>query len=191
MVSTAEAKGGPVFNRQVEVTPDGGYLLIAGTTVEKLANENIYRTFGQRPAGLMVVDTESMSIVWREPTIGRLQVTPDGRWLLGTGSYWEDELDDEDGFGGLVAFGLKLIDLESLEVASHFWPELEVRLGAVTPDSKFAFVTTEGPGMEEWRRSGVNCEVDCLQLSVIDLQSGEIVGEILLDADQGIVSLVP
>ncbi len=191
VVSTAEAKGGPVFNRQVEVTPDGGYLLIAGTTVEKLANENIYRTFGQRPAGLMVVDTESMSIVWREPTIGRFQVTPDGRWLLGTGSYWEDELDDEDGFGGLVAFGLKLIDLESLEVASHFWPELEVRLGAVTPDSKFAFVTTEGPGMEEWRRSGVNCEVDCLQLSVIDLQSGEIVGEILLDADQGIVSLVP
>ena len=122
VVSTAEAKGGPVYRRQVEVTPDGRYLLISGTTVEKVEDKNIFRTFVQRPAGLTIVETKSMSIVWREATIGRFQVTPNGRWLLGIGSYWDDDLADEDGFGVLVAFGLKLIDLESLEVASHFWP---------------------------------------------------------------------
>ncbi len=45
--------------------------------------------------------------------------------------------------------------------------------------------------MEESRNSHVNCEVDCLWLSVIGLESGEIVGERLLDAHLGIISLVP
>ena len=190
-VATAEAKGGPVYKRQVQVTPKGRYLLVAGMTVEKVPNESPYLSFLERPAGLTIIETETMSVVFRESTIDQFQVTPDGRWLLGTGAYWDDDLADEEGFGGLVAHGLKLIDLDSLELAGHFWPALEARVGAVSPDSRFAYITTGGPGMQESRMSHTNCDVDCLRLSVIDLRSGEILAARLLDSDLSIMSLAP
>ena len=49
----------------------------------------------------------------------------------------------------------------------------------------------DGPGIEESRRSHANCELECLRLSVIDLQCGEIVAERLLDSDLTIMSWVP
>ncbi|MPZ49720.1 MAG: hypothetical protein GEU75_10585 [Dehalococcoidia bacterium] len=189
-VSTAEAKGGPSYRRIAELTPDSRYLLISGSvTLEEIKDNE--RSLKDRPAGLVVIDTEKMSVVFREGTTSVFDLSPDGRWLLAYGSYWDESRADDKGFGGLVAFGLKLIDLQSFEVVRHFWPNEEARVAAISSDSKYAYITTDGPGMAEWRRAGINCTADCTLLNVLEMSSGELVSQLPLGEMEGIISLAP
>ena len=193
VIGTAHAKGNPTYSRQAQVTPDGRYLVISGTQAHEEETEDANRRWTDRPAGLVVIDLETMEVVLREPDVAWLNLSPDGRRVLATGYYYDETLMDEDGLGGLVAFGLKVIDLQSLDVVAHLWPDAEVSLAALSPDSRYAYVRSDGPGLEALRRTPPpkpECGPDCWLVHVVDLQSGEVIATRPLSENEGIISLV-
>jgi hypothetical protein len=190
-IGTAEAKGGPQFFRQAAVSPDGRYLVSSGI-VSFLKDDPEYEGESyQRPAGLLVIDTMTMSVVYREKTSSTFIMSADGRWLLSTGAYWDDARADSQGFGGGVGFGLKVIDLVALAEVGHLWPDEMVWLAATSPDSRFGYILADGPGMLAARESNSACLADCRRLSLVDLATGRAVAERLLGADESIASLGP
>ncbi len=195
LVGTAEAKGGPSYSRRAQVTPDGRYLLISGmVSLKEPGTADRNPRPKDRPAGLVVVGTKKMTVVFREETAAWFKLSPDGRWLLTYGSYWDESRADANGGGGLVAFGLKLIDLDSLRVVRDFWPTENMDVSAMSADSSHAFIFRDGPGMVELRRNGGNagpCRDDCWRLGVIDLQTAEVIADRPLTQGLGVISLAP
>jgi hypothetical protein len=181
---TAEAKGGPYYHRQAEVTADGRYLLISGSLAKDERGSGLGPPWDQRPAGLIVVETKTMSVVLRDADVGSFELTPDGRWLLGTGAYRERGQDGEQGGGGLIAHGLKVFDLDSLEVAAHLWQGEEIRSMAVSADGRYAFLTRDGPGVASRGPAGGT-------LSVVDLRSLETIAERVLPESHAVYSIAP
>lgn len=190
LVSTAEAKGGPSFHRLAGITPDGRYLIVGGTSAQEVALKDGSTSLEDRPSGLMIVDTQSMTIVRREKEAAWFNLSPDGRWLLAYGSYFDEDL-GEDGHGDIVAYGLKVIDLDSLDLVSRLWPGEDVRPGVFSADSRYVYVTMDGPGMAAARRAGFGCNHDCSRLNLLDLAASEIVWQGKLDEQQSILAFPP
>jgi hypothetical protein len=190
-VSTAEAKGGPSYYRQVEITPDGRFLVSSGRVSLPDQDPDHQADYKTRPAGLLVIDVSTMRVVYREETSSSFVMSPDGRWLLATGSYWDEDLADDMGFGGDVYFGLRIIDLRAMEETAHLWVEEDARPAAVSPDSRFAYVIADGPGILESRVAGTGCAVACWRVSLVDLASGAVIAERPLDMDFSVVPVAP
>jgi hypothetical protein len=175
-----------------DITPDGSKLLISGTVSIETAPKGRERTWKDRPTGLVVVDTEKMEVVFREETASDFKLSPDGRWLLASRSYFDEDRPGERGVNGAqVGFGLKIIDLGSFQVVRHLWPDTDVYVTAISGDSRFAYVTAEGPGMKEARRTTSKCTADCTSVSVVDSETAQVLTERLLGPDFGIISIAP
>jgi hypothetical protein len=152
-----------------------------------------YRRWTERPAGLVVIDLATADVVLREDGIGQFEVSADGRWAIGTGSYYDEALMDEHGNGGLVAFGLKVVDLQSLEVVAHLWQDEDAAVLGISPDGRYAYIRREGPGMTVSRSAPPPkppCGAECWQVHVLDLERGQVITSRPLGENEGIASLM-
>jgi YVTN family beta-propeller protein len=191
LVGAAEAKGNPSYSRMAAITPDGRYLLISGTRAYEEPAKGRDFEWTDRPSGLVVINLATREAVLREANVGWFRVSPDGRWVLATGQYHDEALVDEDGFGGLVAFGLKVVDLQSLDVVAHGWEGGEVNIAAISPDSKYGYVITDGPGIEAFRRATppAACGPNCRLLQVIDFNGNGVIATRSLGENESILPL--
>jgi hypothetical protein len=188
LVNVAEAKGGASYNRDTAVTPDGRYLIIGGTRPEEVTLQDGSQFFEDRPSGVLVVDTKDMTIAHREAKASWFKVSPDGRWLLMYGSYYDSTLGQDPNGGGVVAFGLKIFDLTTMQETAQLWPGESVEPEVFSTDNRHVYVTSEGPGALPARRAGTGCTNDCFQLNLLDLENGQIVWQGKLADNQNILA---
>ncbi|MPZ97842.1 MAG: hypothetical protein GEU80_00670 [Dehalococcoidia bacterium] len=174
-VSTAEAKGGLNFRKQMAVSADGSRLYIAGIEDHTCPDHEYFGCRSGVPLGLQVVDTASMQVVHEEPGIGRFEVAPGGRWLLGSGRYYE-EVEGEDQMA-LHAFGLKVLDLQTNEVVRHLWPGEPIVRVTLAPDGRHAYVVTYGSHHLDPPEWPLECEESCYRLAILDLNRGTVMEE--------------
>lgn len=191
LVGTAEAKGGGSFHRQAALKPDGRYLVIGGTNAQEVATGSGSTRLDSRPAGVSVIDTHDMTVVLRDKHASWFWLTADGRRLLTYGSYYDETLGQDDLGGGIAATGLNIFDLDTLAIVGHLWPGEEVRLDAFSPDGRFAYVSSEGPGMAAARKTGLGCQQDCFRLNLLDLEDGRIIWTGKLGMHQSVLAFPP
>ena len=174
-VSTAEAKGGLYMSKQTLLSPDGRWLYITG--VED--GDPHIPPYGRKPIGLKVVNTETMDVVYEEEGIGSIALSPDGRWLYGTGwayEYTQVSANEfkSDNFRG---WGLKVIDARSPTLLAHINPDGIYQQMAVSADGRYVYVMSEGLGDEEAALNQGRCSTPCQLLNVFDVSSRQIIAE--------------
>lgn len=155
---TAEAKGAAEYLRKVQLTPDGRYLLISGTTTEERPEDVAPGTYVEpRPAGLLVVDALTMEVVYRDETSESFALSPNGYSVLAWGRITSLA----------PRVGLTALDLRTLD-ASILFPDQRVGHVFVSPDGQSAYVRVPRLG-----QAG-----DLLR---IDLETGEVLAEQTLE----------
>ena len=174
-LSSAEAKGGLYMSKQALLSPDDRWLYITG--VEDAAPD--IPPNGRKPLGLKVVDTQTMDVIYEEDGIGRIALSPDGRWLFGTGwayEYTQVSANEyrSDNFEG---WGLKVIDARSHALAAHINPDGVYRQMAVSADGRYVYVISEGSGYEEAALNQGRCSTPCQLMHILDVESRQMVAE--------------
>jgi len=187
-VSTAEAKGGPSYRRSAAITLDGRFLVTSGSVSLPVEKPQWQGDSDQRPAGLLVIDTTTMQVVYREKTASDFTLSPDGRWAFATGSYFDREQLDSDGKGSEVALGLRIIDLVTLQETTHRWPDESIWIDAVSPDSRFVYVSVNVPPQES-TRLGSDCISQCRRVSLVEVATGLVLYERVLSSNLRISSI--
>ncbi len=144
----AEAKASAQYIRAVEITADGRYLLVSGSTVEEGPDEVPTDGFVEPVgAGLTVLDLATMDVVYAEDDTWWFELSPNGYSVL----TW-----------GRVSPGLAVLDLRTFETR-ELWP---------TRDVSFAFVAPNGRiGYAALGLSGVRT------LVAFDIDTGEVLSE--------------
>jgi dipeptidyl aminopeptidase/acylaminoacyl peptidase len=174
VLSSAEAKGGLNVGRQALLSPDGRWLYITG--VEDAAPD--IPPNGRKPLGLKVVDTQTMDVVYEEESIGSIALSPDGRWLFGTGWAYEytqvaaNEFKSDD-FQG---WGLKVIDARSPALVAHINPDGIYEQMAVSADGRYVYLVA-GAWAEEAGRNQGRCSTPCQLINVFDVEGRQVVAE--------------
>jgi hypothetical protein len=191
IVSTAEAKGGASFHRQAALTPDGRYLVISGVSAQEFTRKDGSVEMANRPSGLMIVNTETMAIELREEEAAWFKLSPGGRRLLTYGSYYDEELGHDPQGGGVVAYGLKVVDLDAMKQIHRLWPDEEVQPIVFSADGRYVYVTSEGPGVPPARQAGVACYQDCSLLNLLDLAAGEVIWHGKLAENETVLAFPP
>jgi len=151
---SAEAKGAAEYLRNVQLTADGRYLLISGSTVEETPEEVAPGAWVDGTvAGLIAVDVTTMEVVYRDAAAGDFALSPNGYSVLTWGpSHWEAD-----------RVGLRILDLRTMEAALLFEGDL-VGPAHVSPDGRYGYAR-----LPELRQSG--------RLVAFDLETGEVVAE--------------
>lgn len=191
IISTAEAKSGASFNREASITPEGRYLIIGGTSAQVLSETDGPQSLENRPLGVMVVDTADMTITHREDEASWFKLSPDGRWLLTYGAHHDESSGQDHQGGGSAAYGLKVIDLTNMKLTGHLWPGEDVQPQVFSPDSRYVYITSDGPGMLLARQTGADCGRDCSRLNLLELATGEILWQGELEDGQTILAYAP
>jgi YVTN family beta-propeller protein len=168
----AEAKGGPYRTRALTVTPDGSRLLVAGTVSEPCAE---YPCMEGAPAGLRVINADTLAELARFEGIGNVAFTPDGRYAVGTGAWQGPPVVDD--WLTLYGSGLTIVDLERLAVVAEVNPGARYLQVVIPPDGTHALALTNEPGEAAARESGEWCRASCFRLDVIDISSGTVVAQ--------------
>ncbi len=151
---SAEAKGVAEYLRNVQLTPDGRYLLVSGTTVEETPDEVAPGAWVDGTvAGLIAVDVTTMEVVYRDDTAGAFALSPNGYSVLTWGpSHWEAD-----------RVGLRILDLRTMK-ARHLFERDLVGPAHVSPDGRYGYAR-----IPEVRQAG--------RLVAFDLETGEVVAE--------------
>ncbi len=181
LVSRAEAKGGVYRRKAATLSADGSQLYVTGVAEIACEGTPYFSCVDGHPLGLQVVDLGSMELVAEFGGISRFVATPDGSRLVGIGSEFDHrDLGDDEHEAKRVGFGATVIDATSLEVVSHIEPETSFTDIAVSPDGRFAYLLSGGPGRspDAWYQ----CEIECTQLTVVDLESGDVVATRVFDS---------
>ena len=158
-ISTAEAKGADFYTRQAALSPDGRYLLVAGT------DEVHTDPAGYSPAGLRVIDTETLQVVYSEAGIKAFILNDDGRFLFGTGysGNFANRWAPQDGGG------LKVLDLATMQLVAHIQPGKAFTNLALTLDGLYLHLVSEGPGRAQQRQEGYDSCTDPCILRIVDV----------------------
>jgi YVTN family beta-propeller protein len=171
----AKAKGGPYTFRELRVVGGGRYLAVTGSKTEACPPEE--PCMEGVPMGLRVIDAATLETVLTLDGVARVAVSPDGRTLVGTGS-WHGPPVRENGNYTLYGSGMTVIDLESLAVRAVAEPAGRFFEAVVEPSGRFALAWTEHAGRELAMTNGGKCSAaPCTQLVVVDLRSGAIVAQ--------------
>jgi len=189
LVTRAEAKGGLSRFKEARPSPDGTQLYVTG--ISEIACEGMLYTacVAGRPLGLQVIDIESMQLTAEFPDISRIAVSPDGSRLIGIG--------DESDFREIVndhalrvGFGATIIDSGSLELIARVEPEVAFEDLAVSPDGQFAYLLSDGPGIDP--NASYDCIEACTLLTVVDLSDSTVAATRTFDAiTMQLVSIAP
>lgn len=159
---SAHAKGPQLrTTRSAVLSPDGDRLYIATEGSEIIYGDGLLAS-GIRvvPEGLVVVDTSTWLVVAEWPDISRIVMSPDGKYVVGSGMGGEDRL-------GATSYAPRpsvLIATNSLDVIGSY----EVSNGGMShdvsfsADGEFLYLVAEYRG---W-------------VQVVELASGEIVGHL-------------
>lgn len=172
----AEAKGGIYRTKVAEVSADGRWLYISGGYDTACKDEPYFSCVSGNPVGLQVVDLQTMELVHEEREVNQFRVSPDGQRLLGWGQMTairDDPDDDENNEVVTTAFGLKILDAETFELIAHLVPGETAYSVTFSPDGRRAYFLTEGSGRPD--DLSEPCTEDCTLLSVVELESGEVV----------------
>jgi DNA-binding beta-propeller fold protein YncE len=167
-VGKAEAKGSGAHSRQASLSHDAGLLLVSGI-------DNAYDAEAAvRPSGLRIIDTRTLKLLHHEEGINQFVLTEDGSYVLATGyaSYFKSNWTPEEGAG------LKVIDLNTMELAATIEPGTGYVNMAPTQDGRYLHLTSEGPARAQVRRDGLDSCVDDrveLILDVVDLENLKLV----------------
>jgi DNA-binding beta-propeller fold protein YncE len=174
-VSTAEAKGSGWQSRQVALSGDGRLLLVTGMDeISADVDDANDEASGAAPAGLRVIDTQTLKVLHREAGINEFVLSDDGRYLFGIGyaSYFKNRWAPQDGAG------LKVLDLRTLTLAARVEPGRAYLNVAPTLDGRYLHLTSEGPGRDQMRRDSLGtCDEPCIQLlvDVVEVESLKLV----------------
>jgi hypothetical protein len=145
----AEAKMAAEYLRQVQLTPDGRYLLISGVSVEETPDEVGPRELVEtKVAGLLVVDVATMDVVYRSETISAFTLSPNGYSVLAWGG----------GYRGSQPSGVTVLDLRTM-AALHVLPEHQLHGVFASPDGLRGYVHVP------------------FKLIAIDLETGRVLAE--------------
>ena len=146
-VRTAEAKSGAEYLRRLSITPDGQYLLVAGSQPLVTAeNANPDDGIPLGAAGLSVIDVDTMSVVYKDDNACGFTLAPDGYSLLTWGypSF------------ATTPHGLRIVDLRTMESRQLFDGEL-VSAVAAAPSGRSA--VAEIAGLVPGQRSVVSFDI--------------------------------
>jgi hypothetical protein len=164
-VSSAEAKGAGFHDRQAALSRDGSLLLVAGTDDT---------TSGYLPAGLRVIDPHAGNLVHFEPGIDEFVVSRDGRYVFGIGCAHQFV----EGWAPSDCAGLRVLDLETMELTAHVEPGRPYTGMALTLDGRYLHLTSEGAGRIEMREHGLDaCDTPCIEvvLDVVEVGTWKVV----------------
>ena len=185
-VTRAEAKGGIYRRKEAQLSPDGTQVYVTGVSEVACERTPYFPCVDGRPLGLQVVELETMRLVAEIPGIERIAATPDGARLVGIG--WEyDRRGNEDGEGTRVGFGVRIIDTASFDVTAHIAPSVAFGDLAVSPDSRFAYLLSDGPGVD--LRAPYECSEACTLLTVVDLVDRAVAATRTFETTLRLVSL--
>jgi YVTN family beta-propeller protein len=177
-VSEAEAKGIPSIVRQLEVTPDGRFLLIGGTESERCTFEQ--QCMENKPSGVRVIDSANFEQALFVPDTGSFKVSADGRFLAGIGMWQGPPVEDD--WLTLYGSGITIVDLQAMEVAGRFDESGRYAEVVISADSRYALFLGEGPGLAEARSTQTICKTGCQSLTIVDLGAISVVSSKPLDA---------
>jgi hypothetical protein len=180
--SKAEAKGNGFYRRQASLSSDGRLLLVTG--MDEVHDEDARAT----PAGLRIIDTATLEVLHREEGVSRFILTEDGRYALGIGhaSYFERRWTPEGGYG------LKVLDLETMQLAAHVESGRTYTSMALTLDGRHLHLTAYDPTWAQMRQRGLKACIDpCtteVVLDVIDVETWTLVSRQPLEAPYRAIS---
>lgn len=144
----AEAKASAQYIREIEITADGRYLLVGGSTVEEhpddVPTDGFVESVG---AGLAVIDLTTMAAVYRQDDAWSFELAPNGYSVL----VW-----------GRATPGLAVLDLRTFSV-QELWPTQDVSLAFTAPNGRVGYVAL---GLSAVRT-----------LVAFDLETGEVLAE--------------
>ena len=168
-----EAKGGLDVKKQAELSPDGRRLYGGGVEEGDRGGPPEAR----KPLGLKVIDTSTMRVTHQEDGIDRFVLSPDGRWLFGTG--WGFAGYDATGHhrANVQGGGLKVLDARSPLLVAHVTPDAAYHQVAVSPDGRYLHLLSEGPGLGQAGSNQGRCAAPCWLLSVVELESSRVVAQ--------------
>jgi hypothetical protein len=173
VVSRAEAKGGLNFRKQAIVSPDGARLYVTGAAGEMCEGQPYFACIEHVPVGLQVIDTKTLELLAEFDGVSEVALSPDGQWLLGTG--WSYDYRDESAeWATEIGYGFTVIDAKTLKVVTHYAPPTAFTQLAVSPDSRFAYLVSTGPGYHDSMSNRGDCAEACYLLTVVGLPQGEV-----------------
>lgn len=184
-----------LFPFGTDISPDGRWLYLSAVDEMAECTELLNGPcIVNRPLGLQVIDLNTMAIVHEEPDINWLFVSPDGRWVIGFG-FMLDYRGLSPGFTKyqteVVPLGVKVIEVGSWEVA-HLAPEMAFSSPVLSPDGRYVYLTSNGPGKQVRRGSfWPPCTEECSVITVIDLETLEVIATRVLDPGEGSLVGVP
>jgi hypothetical protein len=174
-VSNAEAKGGGFHTREAALSPDGRLLLVSGVDHTSAAPDDPEdQTSASMPAGLRIIDTNTVQVLRFEDDIASFLIGDDGRFVFGAGCehHFEHDWKPEN------CAGLKMLDLESMDLAAHIEPGRPYGSMALSLDGRYLHAASEGPGRTQMRKEGIDaCDHPCIQviLDVIEIESLRVI----------------
>ena len=177
LVSTAEAKSGLSFSKQAVVSPDGRWLYVTGAEDVVCEGTSGFACEEGRPLGLQVIDTGTMRVVYEEEGISKIALSPGGRWIAATGRF--SDFNNLTAFGNAtdVGFGLKIIDATAPRLIAHLNPEVAYHDVVIAPDGRHVLVWSHSNGYNEALRREGRCALACGVISIIDVESLDVVAE--------------
>ena len=176
------------FPFSVNVSPDGRWLYLSDMDEMEECPELLNGPcITNRPLGLQVIDLSTLEIVHHEPEINWFTVSPDGRWVIGTG--WLRDLRGlSPGFTKYqteeVGFGVKVIEVGSWKVAAHVQPDERFNFPLFSPEGRYVYLTSSGPGAP-LQRADPECVEQCSVITVFDLEALEVIAARSLDPGEG------
>lgn len=172
LAGRAEAKGGSLYRRRLQVAPDGRYLYLSGVQDSGAGVPPNAR----QPLGLTIVDTSTWRVVGRQAGVEDFVLSGDGTRLLTTG--WAL---DYDALGGgayravnRLGSGALVLDARTGAVVAPVADGRLVREVALSPDGRRAlFLSTSA----DWEPpvNGGGCATARWQLTAVDVASGAVV----------------
>jgi DNA-binding beta-propeller fold protein YncE len=140
--------------------------------------------------GLLVVDLETLEVTKRINEIDEVAVSPDGRYILGIGDFWDWRT--ANGNAEITGYGLKVIDATTFEVVAHLMSGASFSVPTISPDGGRAYLLSEGEGyVENTTNHTRSCEQDCWRITVVDLDNLSVLGQRSLTGYVRLVSLTP
>lgn len=163
LVTRAEAKS--VTNSRVTHSSTDGRLLYITGSDAIVCEYDPHSYCGREPLGLQLIDLESMQLIHHEPRIERFLITPDGRWLIGTGSdrYWSND----EQRTVTDALGLKVLDAVTGQLAAHLDPGAAIEDIAISPDSRHLYYLSDP--------HDPRCTAPCRTITIVDLETAEVI----------------